>query len=101
MKYEGIFDQDKPVICIMIHPLGTSVGEFRNGWFGKMTIYDKSGDIANQVFDENEEEISEKENIQPEEAFYSKEGRPLKALASNWKDYTEDVIESGESIEAL
>ena len=65
-------------------------GELDDGaCFGKVTDYcAKTGKITNRTegFDGP---ISQK-NItdEPENAYYTKDGRPLKALAANWEDYT-------------
>ena len=74
-QLEGIVVEERLKISI-------SIIEYKKGKeFGKQTFYWPNGKIENRL-------IAYKSiSVQPENAFYTKTGKPLRAVSNNWMKY--------------
>ena len=90
MSFKGTFYDDKPLLGVLTVPYGLTSGEMKAGeWYGKNTFYDDIGKIYNNIWDGNDRLILKKQIVDPNHAFYSKEGEPIKAMVTNWRDFIE------------
>ena len=80
----GDHKNDRTVLC------GTSSCEMKHGnYFGKHTHYAEDGKITNVLFGKRKPKIQKNITNHPDHAFYSRDGRPFKALSPNWREFIE------------
>ena len=88
ISYEGMWlNDEREGKGVITYPNGDREEcEFKRSWYhGKMSCY-YGRKILNETWNDGQDETSKDITRNPDYAFYHN-GKPLKALATNWVDY--------------